>query len=142
MRWRARYVDDDGRERSKQFARKIDAQRWLDNDVTAKLATGTYLILTPGASPWPLCMRHGRRPRGTLRVGQWPRKGVWVNRVSPVFGDMAVVDVKSSAVRAWVTTMVADELGVATIENAFSVLRQVLALRSKTAALPATRATA
>ena len=39
---------------------------------------------------------------------------------------MAVVDVKTSAVRAWVAKMVADEVGVATIENAFGVLRQVL----------------
>jgi hypothetical protein len=39
LRWRARYVDDQGRERSKQFARKIDAQRWLDNEITPRWRT-------------------------------------------------------------------------------------------------------
>ena len=30
MRWRARYVDERGREHTQAFARKVDAQRWLD----------------------------------------------------------------------------------------------------------------
>ena len=29
-RWRARYVDDRGREHAKGFARKVDATHWLD----------------------------------------------------------------------------------------------------------------
>jgi hypothetical protein len=29
-RWRARYVDDSGAERTRHFDRKVDAQRWLD----------------------------------------------------------------------------------------------------------------
>jgi len=39
-RWRARYRDDAGREHSKHFARKVDAQRWLD-EVTASVVTGS-----------------------------------------------------------------------------------------------------
>jgi hypothetical protein len=42
-RWRARYVDDQGHERAKAFDRKRDAEVWLDNEVTAKLAAGTYV---------------------------------------------------------------------------------------------------
>jgi site-specific recombinase XerC len=37
-----------------------------------------------------------------------------------------VVDVKSSAVRAWVSKMVAEDVGTPTIENTFGLLRQVL----------------
>ncbi len=37
-----------------------------------------------------------------------------------------MVDVKTAAVRAWVSKMVADDAGVPTIENAFGLLRQVL----------------
>lgn len=47
MRWRATYVDDLGREHTKAFTRKADAQGWLDNDITPSLATGTYV--TPQA---------------------------------------------------------------------------------------------
>lgn len=43
LRWMARYVDDEGREGSKAFPRKVDAQSWLDTEVTAKLATGSYV---------------------------------------------------------------------------------------------------
>jgi integrase len=40
-RWRARYVDDQGREHAKGFARKSDAQNWLNKQVSDQL-TGTW----------------------------------------------------------------------------------------------------
>jgi integrase len=41
-RWRARYVDSRGREHSKGFARKSDAQDWLDGQ-TAAVVGGTHV---------------------------------------------------------------------------------------------------
>jgi integrase len=41
LRWLARYVADDGRERTKAFGRKTDAQRWLDRQVSDQV-TGTW----------------------------------------------------------------------------------------------------
>jgi integrase len=40
--WRARYRDDAGKEHARHFARKIDAQHWLD-EVTTSRVTGTYV---------------------------------------------------------------------------------------------------
>jgi integrase len=40
-RWRARYVDERGCEHAKVFARKVDAQNWLDNIVSEQV-TGTW----------------------------------------------------------------------------------------------------
>ena len=40
-RWRARYVDDHGREHTKLFARKVDAQQWLDKQVSDQV-TGAW----------------------------------------------------------------------------------------------------
>jgi hypothetical protein len=40
--WRARYRDKHGREHARHFARKIDAQSWLDG-VTTAVQTGTYV---------------------------------------------------------------------------------------------------
>ncbi len=40
-RWRARYVDDQGREHAKNFTRKTDAQTWLDKQVSDQV-TGTW----------------------------------------------------------------------------------------------------
>ncbi|MGW0245381.1 tyrosine-type recombinase/integrase [Nocardia goodfellowii] len=42
-RWRARYVDPNGVERSRSFAVRADAQRFLDGDVTTKVVTGTWV---------------------------------------------------------------------------------------------------
>ncbi|MDC9006475.1 tyrosine-type recombinase/integrase [Mycobacterium marinum] len=40
-RWRARYVDDQGREHAKGFGRKADAQNWLNKQVSDQV-TGTW----------------------------------------------------------------------------------------------------
>jgi integrase len=40
-RWRARYVDDQGGEREKNFGRKTDAQTWLNKQVSDQV-TGTW----------------------------------------------------------------------------------------------------
>ena len=55
------------------------------------------------------------------------RRNVWKSRVLPHWGDVAVVDVKTSAVKAWVAKLVTDGVGAPTIENAFGVFRQVMA---------------
>ncbi|MBB5161597.1 site-specific integrase [Mycobacterium sp. AZCC_0083] len=40
-RWRARYVDDHGHEHARGFARKVDAQAWLNQQVSDQV-TGTW----------------------------------------------------------------------------------------------------
>ena len=64
-RWRPRYRDEAGREHSRHFTRKVDAQRWLD-EVTASVVTGQYVDPAAG--------------RVTFRAyfGQWSARQVWV----------------------------------------------------------------
>ena len=40
--WRARYRDSAGNEHARHFARKVDAQAWLDG-VTTAVQTGSYV---------------------------------------------------------------------------------------------------
>lgn len=40
-RWRARYVDENGKEHAKGFSRKVDAQNWLNRQVSDQV-TGTW----------------------------------------------------------------------------------------------------
>jgi integrase len=127
MRWMARYVDHEGHEHSKAFERKADAQTWLDTEVTARLVTGTYVPPKAGLvtvaevyASWSAAAAH--LSAKTVAV----RHGAWNNRVAPQWKNVAVIDVKTSGVKAWVAKMVAEDLSVATIENAFGVLRQVL----------------
>jgi integrase len=127
MRWRARYVDDNGRECTKAFARKADAQKWLDTEITPSLATGTYVAPRAGRvtvaemhASWSASQAHIARTTAATR------RYTWDSRVAPQWGDVPVVDVKTAAVRAWVSKMVVEEVGAPTIENAFGLLRQVL----------------
>jgi hypothetical protein len=53
-RWRARYRDVAGKEHSRHFKRKVDAQRWLD-EVTTDVTSGMYV--DPG--------------RSRITVGEW-----------------------------------------------------------------------
>jgi hypothetical protein len=42
MHWRARYVDERGREHTQAFTRKVDARRWLDKQ-TAAIVSGAHV---------------------------------------------------------------------------------------------------
>jgi hypothetical protein len=53
--WRARYVDEEGHEHAKGFTRKADAHAWLDNEITAKFASGTMYPrgrIAPAHTDW------------------------------------------------------------------------------------------
>ena len=126
-RWRARYVDEEGREHAKGFARKTDAQKWLDSEVTAKFATGTYVAPSAGQvtvadvyQSWFPAQAHISAKTAASR------RSAWGSRVEPQWGDTLVVDVRTAAIRAWVAAMLAEGAGTPIIENAFGVLRQVL----------------
>ena len=126
LRWRARYVDDNGSERSRSFTRKTDAQAWL-NEITSEFVTGTYVAPEAGAvtlgelhASWSASQAHISPKTAATR------RSVWSTHIEPQWSGAPVVNVKTSAVRAWVSKMTAAGVGVATIENAFGLLRQVL----------------
>ena len=49
--WRARYYGPDGRQRSKSFNRKIDAERWLVSE-RSKLDRGEWIDPESGQISW------------------------------------------------------------------------------------------
>jgi integrase len=99
--WRARYRDDAGKEHARHFARKVDAQRWLD-EVTASMVTGAYV--DPKA---------GRITFAEYFAG-WAQRQVWESTTdravrlaagSVTFGDVPLVALRRSHVERWVKTM-------------------------------------
>src|SRR5208337_1516138 len=99
--------DEDGREHAKGFARKTDAQKWLDSEVTAKFATGIYVSPAAGRvtvadiyRSWSSAQAHISAKTAASR------RSAWSSRVEPQWGDMLVVDVRAAAIRAWVAAMV------------------------------------
>src|SRR5689334_16147023 len=65
IRWRARYVDDEGQERAKGFRTKAAAQHWL-NAVVAAQETGNYI------DP-----RFGKTTLASF-YREWSKRQVWV----------------------------------------------------------------
>lgn len=125
-RWRARYVDNEGRERAKGFDRKSDAQQYLA-EVVSQLTIGTYV--TPSAGKVTVADVHASWAGAQSHISEKTaatRRSSWSAHVAPRWENTAVGDVTTSAVRLWVSGMVSEKLGVATIENAFGLLRQVL----------------
>ena len=122
LRWMGRYVDDQSRERTKSFARKIDAQRWVDEQ-TAALVTGTYIdpdraavTLASFYEQWSqrqVWVHHTRR-QNTLVVEQFPHRRVALGELRP------------SHIEGWVKAMVDQGLAPLTVQQRVGSLRAIL----------------
>lgn len=122
-RWRARYVDDEGREHSRGFARKTDAQSWLDTEITAKFATGTYVDPQLGKVTFASFYR------------DWSTRQIWVTSTttsmdlaanSVTFSNVGLADIRPSHVEAWVKSMQDKDLKPLTIKTRFGHVRTVI----------------
>jgi integrase len=99
-RWRARYVDNAGIERTRHFDRKVDAQRWLDT-VTASLVRGDHVAprtarttVAEWCDTWLAGYR--TRRRSTVRQAE-----VHIKLIRERFGSTPLAAVKPSDVRSW-----------------------------------------
>ena len=125
-RWRARYVDDEGHEHARGFAKKSDAKQWLDEITTAQV-TGTYVDPAAGALTVSAIYKRWSSSQGHISAKTAKtRSSAWNSRVRDDWGHRSIGDIRTSEVRAWVATMRSNDVGVPTIENAFGVLRQTL----------------
>lgn len=99
-RWRARYRDLDGTEHAQHFARKADAQRWLDS-VAGDLVRGSYVDPKAGrvrfekfASEWLEAQTFNVSTREAVAL----RLRV---HLLPAFGKLEVRNIRPSTVQAW-----------------------------------------
>lgn len=131
-RWRARYVDDAAQEHARSFARKVDAQAWLD-EVTAAQVTGNYIDPKRGAVTFSAFYK------------EWSKRQVWVKGTmaamdlaakSVTFGHTPLVDLRPSHVEAWVKAMQDKELEPSTIRTRFNNVRSVLRAAERDRLLP------
>ena len=106
-RWRGRYVDEHGREHAKAFARKLDAQRWVD-EATTGMVSGTYVDPKAG------------RITFERYFAAWSQRQVWVPGTtqamklaagSVTFGTVPIGMVQRSHVEHWVKTMMISRPG-------------------------------
>lgn len=121
-RWRARYLDPDGRERSQAFARKADAERFLTT-VEADKLHGAYVDPDAG--------------RVTLDVyfADWSKRQLWETGTRQAmglavrctgFGSLPLARLRRSHVEAWIKRMDSDGLAPGTIKTRVNNVRAVL----------------
>ncbi len=125
-RYRARYYGPDGKERSRTFATKHEAERFLTSVEHAK-DTGTYVDPT----------------RARMTVGEWGAKwlasrvkltpktvagyeSLWRTRIAPRWVDVPLVCVTFADVEAWVASMSAESLSASRIRQAFHLFSSML----------------
>lgn len=125
-RWRARYRGPDHRERSKTFARRADAERWL-HQVEAEKARGAWIDPRLGrkafgdwAREWFEGAAHLRpssraRVESDLRVYLLPR-----------FGARALATITPVEVRSFVADLSAAGLSPASVRKAYNVLSPMM----------------
>jgi integrase len=134
--WRARYRDNTGREHARHFARRIDAQRFLDS-VTTAVATGSYVDprrarVTVGhvAEQWLA---------GKLNLKQSSRtryESALHAHVLPRWGQVPLDRIDHADIQAWVAALTAAGLSPASVRKAHNILHGVIDLAVRDRRLP------
>jgi len=120
-RWLARYRDEHGKDQTKTFAKKVDAQRWLA-DEQSKMNRGEWIDPRAG--------------RVTLRgfYEEWSPRQLWVDSTREnadhavkvcTFKDVPLAQLRRSHVEAWVKAM-SLTLAPTTIDTRMTIIRGVL----------------
>lgn len=139
-RWRARYVDEAGRERTQRFEKKVDAQKWADQ-VTSEHVTGTYIDPTRKAELFGVLAEQWFATKATKQpktVAGY--RSLLDTQVLPHWGEMKIGDITYEQVQLWVSglstsghTLAERGLSPSRVIQAYQVLNQVLryAIRAK-----------
>jgi integrase len=140
-RYRARYQGPDRRWRSRTFDRRIDAQRWLNNELV-KLDRGEWVDPRAGRVLFASVAERWMAGRAALRESTRVRDRSYLNSlVVPHLGDRPVGSVQPSDLEAWVAALVAAGKAPATVQKAWQIASGVfrLAVRDRLIALSPAR---
>ena len=121
-RWRGPVCRRRGRERAKSFARKVEAQQWLD-EVTAAVVTGQYVNPKAGQVTFRDYAERRRkmqvqRPSSRAHVETMLRRHAY-----PTLGDRCLSSIMPSDVQAWVKGL---ELAPATVGVIHGIVSTVM----------------
>lgn len=140
-RYRARYQGPDRRWRSRTFDRRIDAQRWLNNELV-KLDRGEWVDPRAGRTLFESVAERWMAGRAALRVSTRVRDRSYLRSlVLPHLGDMPVGSVQPSDLEVWVAELMAEGKAPATVQKAWQIASGVfrLAVRDRLIALSPAR---
>lgn len=124
-RWRARYVNSAGQERTKVFATKPEAQRFLDG-MTTSMETGTYV--DPGRSKTTV----GAIAETWIETPSWAEstrarsRSILDAHVLPRWGSVRLADVHHEDVQEWINGLGKAGMAGGTVRKVHGVLNGVL----------------
>lgn len=137
LRWRARYYDQLGQQHSRHFARRIDAQQWLDS-VTTSVGTGSYVDpnrskITVGtvADQW-LAGKLNLKPTTRARY-----ENALAVHVLPRWAEVPLAAVEHGAIQAWLATLCVAGQSGASVRKVHGVMSAILDLAVRDKRLPA-----
>ena len=124
--WRARYRGPDGRERSRTFTRRTDAEAFLATVETAKLR-GEWRDPALGRTRFEDFAAHVEATRLNRRPTTRARDATLMRtRVLPAFRARPIVTITSTDIKAWVASLEAAGLASTTIRLCYQLLARVL----------------
>lgn len=129
-RWRARYRDPAGKERSRTFSRKSDAERFLVTVETSKMA-GNYI--DPAASRRTVGEQAAEWLAGQAHLTPATRAryaGIVREHIVPRWGTTRLANVRHGDVQSWVSTLTVTR-SPATVRKISGVLALMLDLAVK-----------
>ncbi len=135
-KWQVRYVDPTGRERSRVFRRKVDAEKFLIHIEAQKQRAewiNPELAATPladFAGPW-LATRSHLKPRT-----QESYETLLRIHILPAFGDIRLDRIDTMSIEAWIAAKLAGGLSASQVRQAHQVLRQILSAAVKARHIP------
>ena len=121
-RWQVRYIDPYGKERSKNFARKVDAEKYL-HTVEVEKIRGEWTDPAAGKirfGEWALQVdetRPNRRESTRARDASYLK-----NLVLPTFSDVELAAVHPNNIRVWIADLQDQGYAPATIAKAYQIL--------------------
>lgn len=124
-RWRARYRDAAGKEHARHFARKVDAEDWLDGE-KAKMRTGTWTdpkTARTTVGEWCDTWLLGYQTR---RPGSVKSARVHIGQIRKEFGAMPLSAVRPSMVKAWTARLRAGGLSASYVHAVHKRLGQIM----------------
>lgn len=126
--WRVRYRDPAGRERSRSFARRTDAERFL-HGVESDMVRGEWTDPRLGRitfGEWSTRVEAGRVNVAASTRANY--QSVLRSLVLPTFGSVPVGSIEPGAVREWIASLVAGGYSASTIRRAYTILQETLEL--------------
>src|SRR5713101_7328159 len=125
-RWRGRYLDPEGRERSKTFTRRIDAERFLAT-VDADLVRGEWIDPRQGQKTFRAWVQEFESSRVDLEATTLAQHAACLrNHLLPWFGDRRLAGITEMQVRAFVTDLVKQGLAPSTVTKSLRILSQIM----------------